>query len=125
MNKETSLLNDFQKIRTTIPDSLATTRDDFFLLPAAEQKPHLIHKLRRIVTEMKYAEKNSFKFCSLTLREKEIIKLIVSGFNNPQISGKLFISRRTVEQHRKNINRKLETNLLPEICVFAYAFDLV
>ena len=108
-----------------VTESLTATRDDFFLFPIAEQKPHLIHKLRRIVSEMNYVKMNGAKFSLLTDREKEIIKLIVVGNNNPQISQKLFISRRTVEQHRKNINRKLGTNLLPEICVFAYAFDLV
>ncbi len=104
---------------------LSASRDDFFLLPPAERSEQLQHKLRRIVSEMRYAERNMDKFCQLTRREKEIIALLVTGLSNPQISQKLFISRRTVEQHRKNINRKLNTNLLTEICVFAYAFDLV
>lgn len=88
-------------------------------------QPQFIHKIKRIIEEVKYAERNFKKFCSLTCREKEIIALVVSGLNNPEISKKLYISRRTVEQHRKNINRKLQMNSLPEICVFAYAFDLV
>lgn len=85
----------------------------------------LLHKINRLLFEFEYARKNHCKFILLTQREKEIIKLVASGSNNPKISKKLFISRRTVEQHRKNINRKLETNSLQEICVFAYAFDLI
>lgn len=85
----------------------------------------LLHKITRVLFEFEYARKNHCKFILLTQREKEIIKLVVSGCNNPEISKKLFISRRTVEQHRKNINRKLEMNCLQEVCVFAYAFDLV
>lgn len=89
------------------------------------RQPQFMHKIKRIIEEVKYAERNFKKFCLLTRREKEIIALVASGQNNPDISRKLFISRRTVEQHRKNINRKLEINSLQEVCVFAYAFDLV
>lgn len=42
----------------------------------------------------------------LTLREKEILRLITKEFSNEQIAEKLFISERTVESHRKNIFRK-------------------
>ena len=91
----------------------------------SEHKLYLEHKLKRIYAELNYVEKNKPKFSLLTSREKEIINLLASGFNNPQISQRLFISRRTVEQHRKNINRKLDINTVIELCVFAYAFNLV
>ena len=67
---------------------------------------------------------NHKKFQSLTKREVEILVLIVNDFNNPQIAQKLFISRRTVEQHRKNINRKLEINTPFQLFQYALAFDL-
>ena len=44
----------------------------------------------------------------LTTRESEIVQLIVDGFSSPQIAEKLFISSRTVENHRSNIMAKLE-----------------
>ena len=46
----------------------------------------------------------------LTDRERSIASLIVKGLTNKQISGKLGISRRTVENHRANIRRKLNLN---------------
>ncbi len=88
------------------------------------QQSQIRHKLKRVLTELKYAEANKKKFLCLTDREKEIIKLIVNGYNNPDISKILYISRRTVEQHRKNINRKLNLRSLAEICDFAKAFDM-
>jgi len=44
----------------------------------------------------------------LTKREKEILKLIAEGCSNQEVADKLFISLRTVETHRLNINQKLD-----------------
>lgn len=83
------------------------------------------HKLIRIVNQCEFQKINRTKFSSLTNREIEIIKLVASGNNNPKIASILFISRFTVEQHRKNINRKLQTKSLPHLIQYALAFDLL
>ena len=44
----------------------------------------------------------------LTVREKEILKMIASGITTPQIAKTLFISKFTVENHRKNLLQKLQ-----------------
>jgi len=44
----------------------------------------------------------------LTSREKEIIRYILDGLSSPEIAEKLFISHRTVENHRANIMNKLK-----------------
>ena len=43
----------------------------------------------------------------LTIREKEILTLIVQEFITEEIAGKLFISKKTVESHRSNLIQKL------------------
>jgi DNA-binding NarL/FixJ family response regulator len=43
----------------------------------------------------------------LTKREHEVFDLVVSGFTNAIIAGRLSISQRTVEIHRANMLRKL------------------
>ncbi|WP_126969365.1 response regulator transcription factor [Gynurincola endophyticus] len=99
-----------------------------FSIPREEKEPHLSDlsfKLKRIVDELKFIEEKYEIYKSLTKREKEIIRMIVQGDNNKDISDKLFISRRTVEQHRKNINKKLDVNNMSEIYFFAYSFNLV
>ena len=57
----------------------------------------------------------------LTTREKEIIRLIVKECSNAEIAAKLFISERTVETHRKNMMRKLNTKTI--IGLVKYAID--
>jgi DNA-binding NarL/FixJ family response regulator len=46
----------------------------------------------------------------LTKREKEILKLIADGMSSQEIAETLFISLRTVETHRLNLNQKLDVN---------------
>jgi len=43
----------------------------------------------------------------ITRREKEILKLILEENTNQQIADKLFLSLRTVENHRNNLLQKL------------------
>ncbi len=53
-------------------------------------------------------EPNSpLEFERLTVREKEVLKLIAEGKGSKEIAALLFISARTVERHRANIMDKL------------------
>lgn len=47
-------------------------------------------------------------FVQLTSREKEILALVGKGMNIKEISDALFISKRTVENHKYNIMKKLD-----------------
>ena len=51
----------------------------------------------------------------LTLREKEILQLVSQGYSSKEIAAKLFISKHTVESHRKNILRKLHVKNAPQM----------
>lgn len=42
----------------------------------------------------------------LTRREKEVLKLILEQYTNPEIAGKLYLSTRTVEKHRISLIQK-------------------
>lgn len=53
----------------------------------------------------------------LSEREIEILKYIVEGMNNKDISKKLFISEHTVLTHKRNIMRKLNVNSTPQLIV--------
>jgi DNA-binding CsgD family transcriptional regulator len=45
---------------------------------------------------------------SLTAREREILKLLIEGKRSKEIGNTLFISKATVDTHRKNLLRKTE-----------------
>jgi DNA-binding CsgD family transcriptional regulator len=89
------------------------------------RKIRLRHKLRRIRIEFEFVKKNLKKYETLTPREREVIHLIGLGNSNPEIAEKLFISRYTVEQHRKHINGKLKIKSIPHLMRYCYAFDFL
>jgi DNA-binding NarL/FixJ family response regulator len=55
----------------------------------------------------------------LSLREKELMSLLVSGRSNKDVADQLFISVATAETHRNNIFRKLNVHNLPELILYA------
>jgi DNA-binding NarL/FixJ family response regulator len=61
----------------------------------------------------------------LSERENEIIKLIAEGFTNEQIADFLFLSKHTVNTHRKNIMSKLGVKNTAGIVMYAVKTELV
>ncbi len=61
----------------------------------------------------------------LSIREKEILQLLVSGKNNREIADMIHVSVATVETHRNNILRKLHLHNLPELILYAVRKGLV
>lgn len=52
---------------------------------------------------------------SLTNREKEVHKLVISGFLNKQIASRLGISEITVKVHRKRVMEKMKVHSLADL----------
>lgn len=65
------------------------------------------------------------KRLGLSKREQEILELISKGLTSNLIGQTLFISKHTVETHRKNILRKLDFNSSTELVRFAVQQGLV
>lgn len=103
-----ALLNDERNIR--IPE---------------EERKELTYKLHRLEWETEFIRRNRENYLSLTKREHEVMQLLLEGYNNPQIAKELYISRHTVEQHRKNINRKLNIRSAVDFFAFGYAFNMI
>jgi DNA-binding CsgD family transcriptional regulator len=56
----------------------------------------------------------------LTVREKEVLDLLLTNHSNRQIAEKLFIDYETIRSHRKNIYRKLEVKTILELVMGYY-----
>ncbi|HPG34202.1 MAG: helix-turn-helix transcriptional regulator [Lentimicrobiaceae bacterium] len=61
----------------------------------------------------------------ITSREREILKLVVREYSTVEISDILRISVRTVETHRKNILRKINSKSLVGLTKHAIKLGLV
>ena len=64
------------------------------------------------------------RFDSLTLREREVMSLVVAGSLNKQIAGELGISAITVKLHRSQVMKKMKANSLAELARMAERLDV-
>ena len=61
----------------------------------------------------------------ITDREKEVLELIAQELSNDEIAEKLFISKRTVETHRKNLMAKTKAGSIVGLLKFAVRNELI
>lgn len=69
--------------------------------------PLMQEKMQRANTRI---QKRSTSKSQLTLREKEILQLLVNGLTCPQVAEQLFLSVNTVVNYRASIMLKLDVN---------------
>ncbi len=84
--------------------------------------------VREIIRE-KLMNKKQAAFPALEVqvsdREKDILELICGQYTHPEIAGKLFISPRAVEWHRKNLLKKLNCRNTAGLVALAIQLGLV
>ncbi len=61
----------------------------------------------------------------LTVREKEVLKLLAEGHTNKEIAAMLFISPKTVETHRHRINEKLKLGNVTDLVRYAIKEEMI
>jgi DNA-binding NarL/FixJ family response regulator len=61
----------------------------------------------------------------LTQREKQILELICQGLSSTEIAGKLFLSERTIENHRANLLDKTGCRNSLSLVLYAVRNNLV
>jgi DNA-binding NarL/FixJ family response regulator len=75
--------------------------------------------MKGIIQNKSFSEYLSDGTIRFSTREAEILKLIVNKLTQEEIAGKLFMGKRTVETHLKNIFIKTRTKSLSELTKFA------
>lgn len=62
---------------------------------------------------------------SISKREKEVLQLICQGYSNNEIAENLFISPKTVDNHRTNLLSKTQTKNSAHLVMFAIQNKLI
>lgn len=93
-------------------------RGEVFLYPAMA-KELLQDYLSRL------QESNSSGQPPLTLREKEILRLLAEGHSNKEIAEKLVVSPSTIHSHRTNLMKKLNLSSRYELIQYARQRGLI
>ncbi len=82
---------------------------------------HVIEEARDATTRIATVAKAVKQIDSLTMRQKEIMELVLAGHPSKNIAADLHISQRTVENHRASIMRKTGSKSLPALARLALA----
>lgn len=70
-------------------------------------------------------QKTAFDEDFITPRERDVLQLICQQLTSQEIADKLFISKRTVEVHRKNLLEKTGVKNIAGLVIFAINNELV
>jgi FixJ family two-component response regulator len=86
--------------------------DEQNLLKAIQEAVQRDRRTRQQQTEMHELRR---RYESLTAREQEVMKLVISGLLNKQIAAELTITEDTVKFHRGHVMRKMYAESLADL----------
>ena len=137
------IIEEFSKIRK-VPVVYLTAYSDFDIVSRAEKtmpyayilKPYNNNQLKATINlailnfninkvSTIEDEKNTSKLELLTNREKEVLITLATGKISKEIAETLNISTNTVEQHKKNIRKKLNLTTVGELINFTMTTRLL
>ena len=96
-------------------------RGEYFLDSSLSHK--VVEKILGLPT--KEALITDEKYASLTPREEQVLRLLAEGHSAREVGEKLFISPKTVENHRANIMDKLDLHSTLDLIRYAVRLGLV
>jgi DNA-binding NarL/FixJ family response regulator len=96
-------------------------KGDYFMDAAVSQK--IVEKLSGI--NVKKVKVTNTAYDALTPREQEVMILVAEGLSTNEISERLFISPKTVENHRSRIMKKLDLHSTIELIRYTTKLGLI
>jgi len=110
-----------EKATEDLLDAIDTVlRGEIYISP--NFPPKVLESYRRMSQSKR---KKVDDFSRLTNREREILQLIAEGYTSKEIAAMLFISVKTVENHRANIMNKLDIHETAGLVRYAIKIGLV
>jgi DNA-binding NarL/FixJ family response regulator len=95
----------------------------------AEHKPFFTPEISGILFSRFFSadagKKQSGAEHSLTVREREIVRLLAEGYSNKEIASSLGISVRTAETHRATLMHKLDIDSLAALVRYAIRNNII
>ena len=99
----------------------AVSKGEYFMDSSVSRK--VVQKL--VQFPEKEAKITNAGYDTLTFREQEVIDLLAQGISVKDIAEKLFISPKTVENHRASIMRKLDLHSTFELVRYAAKLGII
>jgi DNA-binding NarL/FixJ family response regulator len=99
----------------------AISRGEYFLDSSVSHK--VVEEL--IDFPIKEAKITDTAYGALSSREQQVMRLLAEGLSTKEIAEKLFISPKTVENHRSNIMHKLGLHSIIELVRYATKLGLI
>ena len=99
----------------------AVLKGDYFMDASVSQQ--VVRKLAGL--QEKEIKVTDEAYNTLTAREQEVMVLVAEGLSTNEISDRLFISPKTVENHRSNIMNKLDIHSTIEVARYAAKLGLI
>ena len=99
----------------------AISKGDYFLDSSISQQ--VVKKLMELPE--KEAKITDAAYGTLTPREQEVMRLLAEGLSTKVVAERLFISPKTVENHRANIMNKLDLHSTIELIRYAAKLGLI
>lgn len=97
----------------------AASRGETYLYPSMA-KTLVADYLKRVATG-----EETDSYSQLTIREREILKLLAEGYTSPEIAQILHLSVKTVSAHRQHIMEKLDLHRPAQLIKYAIRKGLV
>jgi FixJ family two-component response regulator len=111
-----------QAMKAGAHDFLTKPFDDEVLLVAIGQA---IERSRASLGREAEVRELRARHSSLTLRERQVLSLVVSGMLNKQVGGELGISEITVKAHRGKVMQKMKAGSLPDLVRMAARLRII